>query len=140
MLSQQLLDSWSGWLISTKCIEHQPIQGMDKLRVRVDSSSSCDPRFPLLTVKNMATQIHTSFYVAFVWSRPRFDFRGWTAKGGRCAHSPLLTEIQQGLVLRGVARAHIHSYLRKLLSAVCYSTSAFTARTTILSTIFTAPM
>ena len=54
-----------------------------------------------------------SFYVVRLVG---FDYRGSTAKGCKYAHSPLLTEIRRGLVLRGVARAvHVHSCLRKLL-------------------------
>ena len=76
------------------------------------------PRFPVRTVKNMKNNLASrprsgSFYVVCLVG---FDYRGSTAKGCRCAHSPLLTEIRCRLMLRGVARAvHVHSCLRKLL-------------------------
>ena len=89
-----------------------------RVRVRVPELTrviKLPPRFPVRTVKNMKNNLASrprsgSFYVVCLVG---FDYRGSAAKGCRCAHSPLLTEIRRGLMLRGVARAvHVHSCLR----------------------------
>ena len=75
-------------------------------RVRVDSSSSC--------LRGFRCALQRIYLVRFM-SHLFGPARGLTFEAGqrrvcRCAHSPLLTEIRWGLVLRGVARA-VYMYM-----------------------------
>ena len=62
----------------------------------------------------------------------------WGGVPTYCHNDVILGKIVWRRPLSGLARA-VYMF-EKLLSAVCYNTSAFTAMTTILSAVFTAPM